>query len=130
MTTDLWMLTMTGLLSAVIPMVYAYARFQKPGGLDYGLGNRDGAEVLPAYAERAKRAHANLTENLAAFAILVLVAHVAGKANDMTALGATIYFLARVAHFVIYVMGITKVRTLAFFAGLAGEILILIQLFR
>lgn len=130
MTTDLWMLTMTALLSSIIPLIYLYGRIQKPGGLEYGLGNRDGTEVLAPYAERAKRAHNNLTENLGLFAVLVLVAHVAGKANAMTALGATIFFVARIAHVVIYVMGITTVRTLAFFAGIVGEILILVQILR
>ena len=81
-------------------------------------------------AERAQRAHANLVENLAAFAILVLVAQVAGKANGMTALGAIIFFLARVAHAAVYTAGIVGLRTGVFFAGVAGEVLILIQLFR
>jgi uncharacterized MAPEG superfamily protein len=130
MTTDLWMLTVTALLSALIPLIYLYGRLQKPGGIEYGLGNRDGTEVLAPYAERAKRAHSNLTENLGLFAVLVLVAHVTGKANAMTALGATIFFVARVAHIVTYVMGMTPARTLAFFAGMIGEILILVQILR
>jgi len=84
---------------------------------------------VPPWAARAIRAHANLTENLAPFAVLVLVAQVAGKSNHMTALGAEIFFVARVAHLLIYTAGITVVRTAAFFLGVAGEVLILSQLF-
>ena len=76
------------------------------------------------------RAQANLIENLAPFAILVLVAHVAGKANAMTAMGATIFFWGRVVHLAAYVAGILYLRTLAWFAAWAGGILILVQLFK
>ena len=46
---------------------------------------------LPGWAERAKRAHINMAENLAPFAALVLVAHVTGAANATTAMGAAIF---------------------------------------
>lgn len=130
MTTDLWMLVWTAVLCVTIPVVYASGRLSTPGGLAYGIGNRDGAPPPePAWVQRAVRAHANLVENLAAFAILVLVAHVAGKANATTALGATLFFWARVGHFVVYTLGIVWVRTLVFFVGTVGEIMILLQLF-
>ncbi len=128
MTTDLFMLTMTAVLNLLIPVVYGYAQSTAPGGLEYGTGNRDEPFPLPAYGERAKRAHTNLTENLAPFAVLVLVAHLTGLANSTTALGATIFFLARVAHALTYIFGIKVVRTIVFFIGIAGEIMILSQL--
>ncbi len=128
MTTDLWMLTATAVLSALLPMGYLFARVTQPGGLEYGLGNRDGIETLPPYAQRAQRAHNNMNENLAGFAALVLIAHVSGHANETTALGATIFFFARIAHAAVYILGIKTVRTLVFFVGMAGEILILSQI--
>ncbi len=131
MTTDLWMLVWTAFLCLAMPMVYLPSRVTTPGGTDWGFGNRDGARPpFPPWAERAQRAHANLTENVAPFAILVLVAHVSGKANASTALGATIFFWARLAYVPIYAIGIPYVRTIAFFAAAAGEILIAMQLFR
>lgn len=130
MTTDLWMLVATAVLSMLVPMIYLSGRMQAPGGMEWALGNRDRELTgIPPFAARAIRAHTNLTENLAVFAILVLVAHVAGKANGLTALGAVIFFLARVAHIVVYTAGITIVRTAVFFVGVAGELLILSQLF-
>lgn len=130
MTTDLWMLVASGVLCLLLTGVYGVGRSQVPGGLEWGLGNRDTPLAVAAWTERAVRAHLNLVENLTPFAILVLTAHVAGKANAMTGLGATIFFLARVAHAAVYTAGIKVVRTLVFFAGLVGEVLILIQLFR
>jgi uncharacterized MAPEG superfamily protein len=58
------------------------------------------------------------------------VAHVAGKANGTTALGAELFFWARLAYVPIYVIGIPYVRTLAFFVAVFGEVLIAMQLFR
>jgi uncharacterized MAPEG superfamily protein len=129
MTTDLWMLVASALLSVSIPFIYGAGRFQAPGGWEWGLGNRDTRLEVPPWTERAVRAHANMTENLAPFAILVLVAHVTGKANAMTALGATLFFIGRVAHVGIYTAGITGLRTVAFFVAAVGEIIILLQLF-
>ena len=129
MTTDLLMLVLTALLCVSIPMVYVFGEMQTPGGMEWGLGNRDTPFELPPWAARAKRAHMNLVENLAPFAVLVLVAHVTGKANAMTALGAMIFFLARLSHVVVYTMGLVGVRTVVFFIGTAAELLILLQLF-
>jgi uncharacterized MAPEG superfamily protein len=113
-----------------VPVVYLVGRSGVPGGLAWGFGNRDAPLAVPAWTGRAERAHANLVENLAPFAILVLVAHVSGHANATTALGATLFFWGRVAHLLVYVLGITVVRTLAFFVGTVGELMILFHLFR
>src|SRR5262249_56035829 len=92
MTTDLWMLVWSAVLCLALPLPYLVARATTPGGAAWGLGNRQRDFTFPAWAGRAERAHRNLVENLAPFAILVLVAHVTGKANATTALGATIFF--------------------------------------
>jgi len=130
MTTDLWMLVWTALLALALPFIYLAGLTQAPGGAAWGLGNR--AEPLagiPAWAARAQRAHLNLLQNLAPFAILVLVAQVSGKANATTALGATIFFWARVAHAAVYIAGIRYLRTLVFAVAMLGAVLILGQLF-
>jgi uncharacterized MAPEG superfamily protein len=130
MTTDLSMLVLTALLCLLMPVVYLVGRSGRPGGLAWGFGNRDVPLDVAPWVRRAERAHANLVENLAPFAIFVLVAHVAGKANGTTALGATLFFWGRVAHAAVYVAGLPYVRTAAFFVGTAGELLILSQLWR
>ncbi|WP_455206473.1 MAPEG family protein [Kaarinaea lacus] len=92
-------------------------------------GNREKLPELPQWAQRAQAAHVNLTENLVHFSALVIVAHLATASNDVTAMGATLFFWARVAYLVIYTVGIPWLRTVAFMAGFAGEIMILSQLF-
>ncbi len=97
-------------------------------GLDTLAGNREKLPEFTGWAGRARRAHANMVENLVLFAALVLIAAVAGKANAMTALGAAIFFWARLAYAVIYLAGIAWVRTLAWLASMAGMVLIALQL--
>jgi uncharacterized MAPEG superfamily protein len=92
------------------------------------LGNREDPPPLPAWAWRADRAHRNMLENYAHFAVVVLLAYVAGLSNWQTALGATIFFWARLAHAVLYIGGIWRLRWIAFFAGVGGEILIGLRL--
>lgn len=130
MTTDLWMLVLTGLWGSLIPLLYLVGRLQANGGFTWAFGNRETALEVAPWVSRTVRAHHNLTENLAFFAILVLVAHVTGKANELTALGATMFFFARVAHTLIYALGTIYLRTVAYFVGVAGEILILLQLLK
>ena len=129
MTTDLWMLVLTALLCLLLPSVYLVGRAQTPGGMEWALGNRDRSLAIPEWAARAQRAHLNLIENIAPFAILVLVAQVTGKANAMTALGSIIFFAGRAAHAAVYTAGIIGLRTAVFFVAAAGEVLILLQLF-
>ena len=91
-------------------------------------GNREGLGEYKGWAGRAQRSHRNLLENLILFAILVLVAQATGHLNAMTALGAQIFFWARVAHAVIYIAGIPWVRSIAWTVSIVGLIIIFLQL--
>lgn len=130
MTTDLWMLVWSALLCVSIPVISVTGLLRLPGGNAWGFGNRDDPFPVPNWIARTRRAHSNMVENLAPFACLVLVAHVAGKANGMTALGAEIFFVGRLAHAIVYIVGIPVVRTLMFGLSIAGEIMILMQILR
>jgi len=128
MTTDLTMLVWTALLCLSLPVTYLVGRSQVPGGLAWGFGNRGTDLSVADWAGRAERAHVNLIENLAPFAILVLTAQVTGRADARTALGSTLFFWARVGHAAVYIAGIPYLRTAVFFVGTAGELLILSRL--
>jgi uncharacterized MAPEG superfamily protein len=127
MTPDLTYLVWAAALTmAQLLVVIVGATLQVP--LPVLAGNRETAVECRGWVGRAQRAHRNILESLALFAILVLVAHVAGKANAMTALGAAVYFWARVVYTVVYLLGITWVRSLVFGASMIGLLMILFQL--
>ena len=128
LTTDLQILVWTALLALLLPAVYAAGRLSRPGGVAWGFGNRDTPLTASPWVDRAVRAHANLVENLPPFIALVVVAHLTGRADDTTALGATIFFWARVAHALVYTAGVVYLRTAAFAVSLVGEGMILTRL--
>ncbi len=97
-------------------------------GLTALAGNRDNLTETTGWASRAQRAHKNMLESIAVFAILVLSANVMNISNDMTVLGAQLFFWGRVAFSIIYLAGIPWVRTAAWGVSLVGLILIFLQL--
>jgi uncharacterized MAPEG superfamily protein len=128
MSLEIVMLICTALLSLLLPVTYLIGRMQVPGGMEWALGNRDQPLEVAPWVARAERAHRNLVENLAPFAILVLSAYVTGRLSWLTGLGSVIFFLGRVAHAAVYIAGIPGVRTLTFFIAVFGELMILLQL--
>ena len=93
-------------------------------GLTTLAGNRDDLPVMSGFAGRAKRAHLNMLENMVLFSALVLIAVVAQKTNAMTALGAMIFFWARLLYAVIYLIGIPWLRTLAWAVSVIGMVMV------
>ena len=112
-----------------VQMLVAATGANQQVGLTALAGNREELPALTGWAGRARRAHLNMLENLVMFAALVLIAEAAGRDNAMTALGAAIFFWARLAYAVIYVAGIAWLRTAAWFVSVIGMALIAIQLF-
>lgn len=97
-------------------------------GLVDAVGYPANPKPMADWAQRMKAAHSNAVENLVVFAALVFVANVAGISNDTTVLACTVYFWARVVHFVSYTLGVPWVRTLAFAVSWAAMVAILVQL--
>ena len=114
---------------AFVQVLIAAMTAQGQVGLPVLAGNRDELPAMTGLAGRAKRAHFNMIENLVLFTALVLIAAVAGKANATTAMGAAIFFWGRLAHAIIYLVGIPWLRTLAWFVSVIGMIMIAVQLF-
>jgi uncharacterized MAPEG superfamily protein len=95
-------------------------------GLDWNVGNRDGeAKPLTGAAARAHRACRNFLETFAFFAAAVL-AVVLLKANTAgTAIGAMLYFWARLIYLPVYIIGVPYLRTLVWAVSLVGLLKVL-----
>jgi uncharacterized MAPEG superfamily protein len=122
-TSELNALTIVATATALMWIPYVFARM-RARGLAAIAPTDPGFPPEPEWAERAKRAHANALENLAAFAPLVLVAAVVKVSTPATALAAQVYVAARLVHYVIHVTGIRYVRTLAFLVGVCATLVI------
>lgn len=113
---------------AIVQMLIAVQGAMNQVGLKVLVGNREGFPEIKGWGGRAARAHRNMIENLVLFAALVLAAVAAGKANDMTLLGAQIFFWGRLAYAAIFLAGIPWLRTGAWTVSVIGLLLILWQL--
>ncbi len=128
MTPDLQMLVWSAALT-LVQMLIAVAGATLQVGLPTLAGNRENLPAATGWVWRAQRAHLNMLENLAVFATVVLVAHVAGRADETTALGAALFFWGRLAYALIYLAGLPWLRTAAWAVSVAGIVLVFSRLF-
>jgi len=89
-------------------------------GIGWALGPQDEAREQNVIAGRVQRALRNYLENLPAFAALALVLAVTERGTETTALGAAIWFWARVAYIPAFASGLPLVRSVAWFVSLGG----------
>jgi len=110
MTTDLTMLVYALILAFVQLCLYA-----TPGliqlGIPYAAGPRDEPREMTGVVGRLRRAYFNHIETLPIFAAAVIIAHIIGKADHLTALYAQVYFWSRVAYVPAYASGIPYLRS-------------------
>jgi uncharacterized MAPEG superfamily protein len=111
-----------------VEVLVAVLAAQAQLGLGPLAGNRDELPPLTGFAGRATRAHWNMLESLPLFVALVLVARIAGKTNAATLTGCELFFWGRLAHWVIYLIGIPWLRTLAWVVSVIGLVTIFLQL--
>lgn len=129
MSVELTMLLYSAILFLVVILAQAGLAIAQ-NGLMAQAGSRDQLPEPTLVRLRLQRLTNNLQENLILFAIVVLVAHAAGVSNDTTALGAALFFYARVGHAIIYAAGWPMIRPLFYFASLAGVIMIALQILK
>ena len=127
MQTELTLLVWSVALMFVQMLVAAFGASRQLG-LAAVVGNREKLPEITGWAGRAQRAHRNMLENLVLFAPLVIVAVLAGRTNETTALGAQLFFWARLVYAFVYVIGIPWVRTAVWAVSVLGLILVFSQL--
>ena len=113
MSGDFYWLALTVGLCLVIWIPYT-ALYGGIVGLKAGTTDVPPTPQLPDWAQRCHRAHMNLVETLAPFAILVVMINATGKSDGATATAAAVFFFARVVHAGVYTMGVPFLRTPAF----------------
>jgi uncharacterized MAPEG superfamily protein len=121
MTTDLLCLLVLALWSFPLNHIPALARVSAAESpLQWGMGNRDTVPLVKPWVERADRAQRNHHDNLAMIAVVILVAHLTGQANGVTAIAAIAVLSCRIAHGITYIMGIPALRSFFYAASIAA----------
>jgi uncharacterized MAPEG superfamily protein len=128
MTIELTMLAYSVALLFGLILVQASAAVRAQG-LATMAGPRDQLKEPSVMQGRTKRIVDNHREGLILFAPLVLIAAVLDVSTPTTALGAQVFFYARVVHAVAYLFAVPLVRPLAWAAGIVGTGMIFLALF-
>ena len=122
MTSELYYLAASGALLLVLTLIQG-TRNVLVLGLPKAAANPEPI-VWEGMNDRLNRSISNLIEALVIFTPLAVVVSVAGLSNETTALGAQLFFFARVAHAVVYIIGLPYIRTGAWAAGVAGIVMV------
>jgi uncharacterized MAPEG superfamily protein len=117
MTTDLVYLALTAIMTAALWIPYVVCQVMTNGPLQPPDYRNPVVRPMPHWGVRAHRAYLNAVETFAPFAALVIVAHLAGKANAMVVFWATAYFWLRLVHAVVFWFAIPYIRTVVFTLG-------------
>jgi len=130
MSPDLKYLALTAMLTASLWIPYIVAQvtangFQRPENYVDPT-----PRPVPLWGKRADRVYMNAVETFAPFAALVLLIHVTGKANSLTALWTMSFFWLRVAHAIVYLAAIPYIRTVVFVLGYLTIIGLFVELVR
>ncbi|MDB4931275.1 MAG: hypothetical protein JWM10_3759 [Myxococcaceae bacterium] len=99
-------------------------------GVAFNVSPRDAVvPPLTGVAGRVDRALRNLLETFPFFAAAALAVVFTQRTNGNTALGAQLYFGARVIYLGLYAAGVPYARTLVWTASMVGLFLVLLPLF-
>lgn len=121
MTRELFWLTLTVILTGLMWVPYVLNRCQVRG-LGGAMANPSrNDKPQTEWANRLMFAHDNAVENLIIFAPLVLILNDVDYSTKGTVLACAVYFWSRVAHLIVYTLGIPIFRTLAFAVGFGAQ---------
>jgi uncharacterized MAPEG superfamily protein len=109
MTIDLTCLLGLALWTLVLNHTPTIGRI-RTAGVAWGLSNREETPTVAPWIGRADRAQRNHHDNLPMLAIVILIAHAAGKHDGVTAIASGVMLAARMAHSLVYIFGITQLR--------------------
>jgi uncharacterized MAPEG superfamily protein len=114
---EIFWLMLTIILTGLLWIPYILDR-SAVRGLTAAMGNPGpGDKPQSPWAQRMMAAHDNAVENLVLFAPLVLVANALQISTSTTVAACAVYFWARLAHFIVYALGIPMLRTLCWTIG-------------
>ena len=118
-----------GTLLGVAQLFLAAALMTRQRGLEWNASARDGdPPPLTGVAARADRAFRNFLETFPFFAAAAVAVTATGSGDTGTALGAQLWFWARVLYVPLYLAGIPYVRSLVWGVALVGMLLVVLGL--
>lgn len=128
MSVELTMLAYSVALLLALVLIQAVAGVQAQGLMTMA-NSRDNLPPPKVFQARMNRVVDNHREGLTLFAPLVLIAAATDVSTALTVLGAQLFFYARLAHAVIYILGLPLIRPVPWVVGIVGTGMVLAALF-
>jgi uncharacterized MAPEG superfamily protein len=129
MTKELMWLTLTVILTGILWIPYILDRCRVRGLMGAMANPSRNDKPQAAWAQRLYFAHTNAVENLMIFAPLVLILNAEDHSTQSTVIACAVYFWARVAHVIVYALGLPVFRTLAFTVGFLAQAALVLAVF-
>lgn len=130
MTRELFWLTWTVILTGFLWVPYVLNRVAVRGVSGAMANPTRTDKPMAEWANRLMFAHDNAIENLIIFAPLVLILAEIDYSTKWTVLACAVYFWSRVAHLIVYSLGLPIFRTLAFLVGFAAQVVLVLAIFK
>jgi uncharacterized MAPEG superfamily protein len=130
MTPELFWLTLTVVLTGLLWVPYTLNRIMVRGVAGSMANPSRNDRPHAEWATRLMFAHDNAVENLIVFAPLILILAELDYSTKWTVYAAAVYFWARVAHLIVYTLGLPVFRTLAFCVGFAAQVVLALAIFK
>jgi uncharacterized MAPEG superfamily protein len=130
MTRELFWLTLTVILTAIMWLPYTLNRImvRGPAGAMANPSRNDKPQA--EWANRMMFAHDNAVENLIIFAPLVIILNLADVSTPATVMACMVYFWSRIAHLIVYTLGLPVLRTVAFIIGFVAQAVLAVAILR
>jgi uncharacterized MAPEG superfamily protein len=129
MSRELLWLTLTVILTGLLWVPYILDRILVRGLMGAMANPSRNDTPHSGWAQRLYFAHTNAVENLVIFATLVLILDAIGYSTQSTVIACAVYFWARLAHVIVYALGVPVLRTLAFAVGFAAQVVLALAIF-
>jgi uncharacterized MAPEG superfamily protein len=130
MSRELFWLTATVILTGLMWLPYTLDRVKVRGLMGSMANPSPNDKPQSAWAMRLYFAHTNAVENLMIFAPLVLILDAVNVSTTTTVTACAVYFWARLAHAIVYALGVPVLRTLAFTVGFIAQAVLVLAIFR
>jgi uncharacterized MAPEG superfamily protein len=130
LTPELFWLTLTVILTGLLWVPYVLNRFVVRGVTGTLANPSRDAKPHATWANRMIFSHDNAVENLVVFAPLVLILNAIDYSSKWTVYACAVYFWARLAHVIIYTLGIPVLRTLSFTVGFFAQAVLALAIFK
>ena len=130
MSRELMWLTLTVILTGILWIPYMIDRAKVRGFMGSMDNPSRNDKPQSPWAQRMYFAHTNAVDNLVIFAPLVLILDDIGYSTQTTVIACAVYFWARLAHAIVYAIGVPVLRTLAFLVGFLAQAVLALAVFR